>query len=442
MPSCLMRRLRAHLPPLLAERAFRRFWTGQSISMFGDQVTLLAIPLVAVLVLDAGPTQMGLLTAAGMLPHLLFAVWFGTVLDRHGRRRQAMIMADVLRAALLLSIPIAAVMGGLTLPHLYGVAFTIGMLDALFYVACGTLFVSLVSSDQYLSGASLLAGSRATAQVAGQGIAGVLIGILTAPVVLALDALTFLVSAICMGSIRPVEPAVDTSSNGRIMAGLRFIRRSPYIRAALGATSILNFFNYMFVAVFVLFATTELGLRPGVLGIVLGCAAIGAFVATTVTGRIGARLGLGRSFVLGCLLFQAPLVLVPLATGSQHSIVAMLLIAEFAAGFGVMVLDISASAIFAAAIPDELRARVTGAYLTMNYGVRPLGALAGGALGSAIGLRDTLLVATLGGLVGVLLAWRSQLWNLVEVDRAAPVAEVVEEPDVPASVPERVAASR
>ena len=168
------------------------------------------------------------------------------------------------------------------------------------------------------------------------------------------------------------------------------------------ATATLNFFNFVFWALFVLYATRELDLPPGTLGLVLGAGAVGGLVGSVVTGRISRRIGIGPAFVVGCVVFPLPLVLVPLAEGPRWLIVALLFLAEFGSGLGVMMLDISAGAIFAAIIPDRMRSRVSGAYSAVNYGVRPLGSLVGGALGSTIGLRPTLWIGAVGALAGVL----------------------------------------
>jgi MFS family permease len=191
------------LPHLLRDQTFRRFWLGQTVSLVGDQVALFAIPLVAVLLLRADATEMGYLTAAGVVPSLLFSLHAGAWIDRRGRRRRMMLAGDLACAALLVSIPVAALRQLLTLPQLYAVTFLVGCFDVLFFAAYSTLFVSIVNPDDYLQANSLLNGSRAMSSVVGQGIAGVLVSVLTAPIALMADAVSFVVSAISLGSIRP-----------------------------------------------------------------------------------------------------------------------------------------------------------------------------------------------------------------------------------------------
>jgi len=188
------------------------------------------------------------------------------------------------------------------------------------------------------------------------------------------------------------------------------------IRASLLATATINFFNFVFWALFILYATRTLGVRPGILGLVLGAASIGGVIGSILTGRISRRLGVGPAFVLSCVLFPLPLVLVPLAQGRPYWLILTLLFAsEFLSGFGVMILDIVGGSIKTALIPDRLRARVAGAYMVVNYGVRPLGALVGGALGTWIGLRPTLWIATTAAIAGVLWLLPSPLMRMREL---------------------------
>ena len=221
-----------------------------------------------------------------------------------------------------------------------------------------------------------------------------------------------------MSSISPVEPPTEPAQRGHLKAGIRYIRNSPIVRASLLATATINFFNFVFWALFMLYATKTLGVRPGVLGLVLGAASIGGLIGSLVTGRMSRRMGVGPAFALGCVLFPAPLVLVPLAGGSHVTVLACLFLAEFGSGFGVMVLDITGNAIKTALVPDRLRARVAGAYMVVNYGVRPLGALVGGALGTWIGLQPTLWIATVGAILGVLWLLPSPIPHLRELPEA------------------------
>jgi predicted MFS family arabinose efflux permease len=212
-----------------------------------------------------------------------------------------------------------------------------------------------------------------------------------------------------------VEPPTSAGEEGQVVAGARFIAHSPIVRAGLGATATINFFNFAFLALFILYATRYLHVRPGLLGVVLGAGAVGGLIGAAVTGRLGRRIGIGPAFVVGCVLFPVPIMLVPLAGGPHALVLVMLFLAEFGSGLGVVILDISGASIFAAVVPDRLRARVSGAYLLVNYGVRPLGALFGGALGSAIGVRSTLWLATAGAVAGFLWLLPSPIPRLHEL---------------------------
>ncbi len=391
------------IPPLLHEDAvFRRFWLGQTISLFGDQVSLIAVPLVAVLVLDANASQMGYLIAAELIPNLLFALHAGAWVDRRGRRRQTMIATDLGRAAAIATIPLAYGLDVLTIEQLYVVAFLVGSLSVLFQVSYASLFVSIVPREEYVSANSLLAGSRAFSFVAGPSIGGVLVQVLKAPFALLVDAVSYLFSAFYLGSISPVEPPTEPAERGQVVAGIRFVLGNPTMRASLLATATINLFNFIFWALFVLYAVRSLHVRAGTLGLVLGAGAVGGVVGSIVTTRLGRRIGIGPAFLFGCILFPVPLLLVPLAGGPKPLVLAMLFLAEFGSGLGVMILDISAASIFAALVPHRLRSRVSGAYTLVNYGVRPLGSLIGGFLGSSIGLRPTLWIAAAGAVAGFL----------------------------------------
>jgi MFS family permease len=400
------------VPAVLREKAFRRFWSAFAISLVGDQVSLVALPLTAVLVLDADAAAMGYLTAAGLVPNLLFALHAGALVDRRGKRRQTMIAADVARAVLVATIPLAYALDALTMTQLYVVAFLTGTLSLLFGVAYPTLFVALVPRERYIEANSVVHGSRAFSFMAGPSLGGILVQVASAPFALLVDAVSFVGSALFLGSIRPEEPPPEPPARGHVAEGVRMIWRTPTLRASLLATATINFFNFAFFALFILYATTELGVSPATLGLVLGAGAAGGLAGAAAAGPLSRRIGVGPAFAIGCVAFPAPLLLVPLAGGPRWLVLACLFLAEAGSGAGVMVLDITVGSIFQALVPDRLRARFHGAYTVVNYGVRPIGSLVGGALGAAIGLRPTLWVATVGALAGVLFLLPSPVLRL------------------------------
>ncbi|MFD8593457.1 MFS transporter [Kitasatospora sp. NPDC059646] len=425
---------RPRIPELLREPAFRRYWSGQTISSLGDQITLLVIPLIAVSALHADAAQMGYLAAAGYLPYLLLSLHAGGWADRYGRRRRVMIATDLGRAAVLLTVPLAWAAGVLTLVQLYLVVLAVGALSVFFNVCNPPLFVALVPADQYLRGNALINGSRAATYVAGPGLGGLLVQLLAAPLTLVLDALSFAASALFLHRISPAEPPPAEAGRGSAGEGLRWIRHSPVMRAALLGTATVNLFTFVIGALFVLYATRELGFSAGLLGSVLAAAAVGTLIGAALTGRLAARIGVGPAFLFGLVLFPAPLLLVPLAGGPVTTAAALLFGAEFLSGIGVMVLDISAGTIFAACIPDALRSRVFGAYQAVNYGVRPLGSLLGGLLGSTLGLRPALWIAAVGAVASALWVVFSPIPHLREL----PGQDGTADPEDPACQGERV----
>ena len=391
------------IPAILHEnRPFRIYFAGQAISLVGDQISDIAVPLVGVLVLHASPAEMGYLTTAVLLPNLLFSLHAGALVDRRGSRRQTMIVADLARAALLATIPVAYAFDALTFAQLYAAGFLFGSFSVLFNVSSSTLFISLVPRDQYVEANALENGSRAASFVGGPSLGGLLVQLLSAPVALIADAASFVVSAFSLARIRPVEPEVEQVERGHLTAGLRYVLGSPIVRAGLAATTTINLFNFMFFALFILYVNRYLHVSPGVLGVVLGTGALGGVLGAFLTGRIVRRIGVGPALIAGCVLFPVPLVLVPLAGGPRWLVLACLFLAEFGSGFGVMLLDISFGSISAALVPHRLRARVSGSFNFVNYGVRPVGAFAGGLLGSAIGVRETLWIAVVGAIAGFL----------------------------------------
>jgi MFS family permease len=419
--------IRSAIPSLLRSNpTFGRFWIGQAISQVGDQVTVLALPLTAVLALHANVAEVSFLYTASLLPNVLVSLLAGAWVDRRGHRRRTMITADLGRAALTVTIPVAWALGRLTFGQLYAVAFAGGCLQVLFEVAESSFFQAIVSRERYIDAFGLIHGSIAFSNLAGPSLGGLLVQLLKAPGALLADAASFLVSAFSLTTIHPREPAVAPAQRGQLLAGVRFVLRSPVMRNALGCTTTINFFNFIFSTLYVFYAVRVLMVQPALLGIVIATGAIGGLIAAALSARLGRLLGIGRVIVLGSFIFPASLLFVPAAGGSMPVVVAFLVLYEFGAGLGVMAFDIGLNSIFAALIPTQLRSRVSAAYKVVNYGVRPVGAFVAGLLGNIIGVRQTLLVAAIGGLL-------SGLWLLF-----SPIAQMRGLPDqeVDPTVPE------
>jgi MFS family permease len=400
---------------------FLKLWGGQAVSVVGDQVGALALPLAAVLVLDASATQMGVLTAAVWAPHLLLSLVLALWVDRRPHRGRIMVGADVARALVLATVPLAYWLDSLTIGHLIGVAFVVGAFTVLFQVAYSAYFVCIVDRADLVEANAKMSATRSASFIVGPSLGGVLVQVLTAPVTLLVDAISFLGSALLIRWIRVAEPPLEEPSGEgvrrRLAEGFRFNFGHPLLRAGLGCAATINFFNFGFAAIVVLFMADVLGLSAATIGLALGAGAVGGLVGAAVGPAVGRAVGMGPAIVLGSVLFPAPLLLFPLATGPEPVVIGMVVAGEFLAGLGVMIFDIFIGALIVGVTPHRLRPRQYAAFNTVNYGVRPIGALLGAALGAAIGLRPALVLMAAGAVLGV-------LWLL-----ASPTPRLREQPE-------------
>ncbi|MBE8477515.1 MFS transporter [Streptomyces sp. 3R004] len=387
---------------LLRERGFRLYWSARSASLIGDEINYLAIPLAAVLLLDAGAAQMGWLTAVALLPSLLLSIPGGLWADRQTNRRRAMIVADLGRFVTVASIPLAYAWGTLTMAHLYAAEFTVGALTVLFRACNHHVYASVVASDRYVDANALLSGSSSVASVAGPSTGGALVQVLSAPFALLVDATTYLVSAMCLGGLRPQEAPPAPRRGGGLMAGLRWVTENRDPRLLLTGVCMLSLCNTLLATLFALYATTELHLTAGALGAVVAMTGLGGLAGAYAAPRVVKRIGIGPAIVTGFLGFSLPLLLVPLADGPTPLVITVLIAAQLGAGCGVAIMDISSNSYLIAAIPESLRSRVMGVVQTANFGARPVGAVLAGALGTTLGLRPTLWIGTVSAALSVL----------------------------------------
>jgi MFS family permease len=412
--------VRLRIPGLLRRSPnFRRYFLGQSVSMLGDQVATIALPLTAVLALHASAGEMGAVTTAYLLPNLLLSLHAGVWVDRSGRRRAVMLAADVARGLLTATIPIAFAFGHLSWPQLYVVSFLLGCASVFFWVSYGGFFQTIVEREDYVEANTLLHGSRGFSFLAGTSLGGVLVQLLRGPYALALDAGSYLWSALFLKKIDVRNPPGAPRDSGGVASGLRWIRHNPVMRADLLGVATINFFNFVFFALFLLYTSRYLHVAPATIGLVLGVAAAGTLVASALTGRIARAIGVGPAFLIGCFLFPAPLLLVPAARGPHWLVIAFLFTAEFISGMGLMLLDILAASISAGLIPPLLRSRVSGAFMVVNYGVRPLGTTVAGVLGSTIGVHNTIWIGAGGALLGMAFLLPSPIRHLHDVPEQA-----------------------
>ncbi|MFJ6895893.1 MFS transporter [Streptomyces hokutonensis] len=392
---------------LWRDRRFVRFWCGQTVSQLGDRISELALPLLAVGALHASANQVAWLTALVWTPNLL-GLFLGAWVDHRPGKRQLMLLADLFRAAVLLTLPIAYALDTVTLGQLYAVALLTGTAAVVFNTAYSSYFAHLVPQTAYVDANSKLSASRSVSFIAGPAIGGGLVQALTAPVAVIADALSFVTSAILVGRTRVDEPANSAQAAGpsllrRAREGLTFVIHEPVMRAGLLCATTVNFFTFLSsTGLVVLFADRVLQLSPGAIGLAFGVGATGGLLGAVTAPAITRRIGVGRSIVIGAVLYPAPIALIAAATGPTWARLGTVGASEFLSAFGVMLLDVNLNSLQTSVVPDGLRSRVAGAYNTVNYGVRPLGALVGGGLATLVGLRATLVVAAVGGALCVL----------------------------------------
>lgn len=400
-------------------REFLKFWAGAVISDVGSQVTLLAVPLIAALTLQATPWQMGLLSAAGGAPILLVGLFAGVWVDRV-RRRPVMIATDVGRAALLLVIPLAAVAGVLRIEILYAVLFLTGALSVLFDVAHMSMLPSLVASDRVVEANSKLQSTTAAAQVAGPSVGGVLVSLMTAPFALLADSLSFLFSAAFIASTRVHEAAPETRGSRagipqEISEGFRAVIHDRILLALAGASATTILFGRMFMAVYVLYMTRDLGLSALGIGLVFATGGVGSFAGSVVAQPLARRFGPGPTMIGAQVGFGLTGMMVPVAVLVPSWALAMVVASEFAQWMAILIYWVVAISVRQAIVPDRVLGRVSATMWFLAGGARPIGAVIGGALGGVIGVPLTLVVASFGMLLGFLWPLLSPVRGLSEM---------------------------
>lgn len=387
--------------------AFMLFWSGETVSLFGTQVTLLALPLTAVLTLHATAPQLGVIRFVEALPYVLFTLIFGAWVDRR-RRKPVLILANAARAVFIGLVPLLAVLNLLHLSLLGLLAFVVGVFTVLFDVTWLAYVPTLITTDELVEANGKVATSSSAAEVAGPGLGGMLVQLLSAPLALLADALSYLVATITLIAIRAPEPAPPMQAGKRtallrdIMVGLGAVWNNSYLRAIMLMSGLWNMLNGIANTVFVFYAIRELRIEPGSLGLILGAGAIGGLIGSAISTRLGqrGRFGpvLGIAFTFGCV----PWLLLPAVAGPLPLEIAAFTLAFFLIQIGLGLWGVLTISFRQAITPHHLLGRVGASLRFVSYGLGALGFVLSGALTSLVGLRQTLWLAAL-GFVAILL---------------------------------------
>lgn len=420
-----------------------KLWTAETISQFGTQVSLLAIPLVAVTLLDATPFEVALLGTVEFLPFILFSLPAGAWVDRL-RRRPILIAGDIGRGLLLFSIPVAYAFDVLSIWQLYVVGFAAGTLTVFFDVSYQSYLPSLVDRDQLIDGNSKLEVTRTIAQTAGPAIGGGLVGVLTAPVAILLDSISYGFSALFVFLIRRKEPLPDrhVDEHGQqreglrkeVSAGLRYVLGNKYLRGIAASTGTSNLFSNIAFATFIVYAVRALGLSATEIGIVFGIGNLGSLAGAVTGERLSRRFGLGRTIV-GSMALTAPgILLVAIAPG--ESPVPFLIASGLLMGFGGVVYNINQVSFRQAITPRTMQGRMNATMRFIVWGTIPIGAIIGGIIATSVSLSAALWVGAAGAGLAVVPLLVSPVHTLIAMPEPVDDGPVPEpEPDLPADAP-------
>ncbi len=384
---------------------FFKLWSALTVSRFGSEISALALPLLAALVLDASPAQMGLLSAAATVPFLLIGLLVGIRVDRL-RRGPLLVASDLARAALLVAVPVSWAAGWLSMSLLYAVALGVGSLTVVFEVASMSLLPALVGRGRLIEGNGKLEASRSLAQIGGPGIAGGLVGLLGAPVAVLLDAASYLVSAAFLLRLRAPETSAARPANGphrasrEIREGLRAVFSSPLLRPVVLCSATNSFSGFVFLSVYLLYLTEDLGLGATAVGLVFALGGVGALLGALVAETAARRFGGGKTMVSSMVLCGLSGMTIPLAVAVPVVALPMVLAAEFTQWMFLVVYKTGEVSMRQEVTPDHLLGRVNATERFVTYGAISLGALFGGFLGAEIGVRAALVT----GMAGMLLA--------------------------------------
>ncbi|MDP9471978.1 MAG: MFS transporter [Chloroflexota bacterium] len=407
---------------------FRRLWAAETISIFGSLVTRTALPFAAILTLDATAFQISLLGIAELVPAFLVGLVAGVWVDRLPRR-PIMIAADLGRALLLAWVPLAALLDILRIEHPYAVAFLTGVLTVFFDVAYQSYLPTLVDREELVEGNSKLTVTASVAEVTAFGTGGWLVQLLTAPLAILIDAITFIASALFVWRIQAPEPPPAPSEERRNVLveaaeGLRLVIRDPILRALAGANLALAFSFRVFGVVFLLYLTRDLGIAPGIQGLIFAVGGVTSLLGAVAAARVARWGGLGRTLVVGLVVTGIGQLCAPLAWDASALAIAFLVAQQFLVDPAATIFEIHGVSLRQAIAPDRLMGRVTASIRFLEFGAMLLGALAGGLLGESIGLRPTLVVGASGAFIGALWLLLSPIRHLREAPSLIPPEDI------------------
>ncbi|MEV4294292.1 MFS transporter [Microbispora rosea] len=378
---------------LAATRDFRLLWIGETTSTLGSSVGGVALPLVAVVTLHAGPLTAGLLTAAAWLPWLLVGLPAGAWVDRMPKR-PVMLVCNTVSTVVFASVPIVAWLGALTTTHLLVAATTAGTAKVFFTLAYRAYLPVLVERERLLNANAKLQGSESAAQIAGPGLAGLLAQWFGAVSGVLADAVSFAIAVVCLRSVGTRETRRETDGKRRLRAeigdGLRFVAHDPYLRTLTAFSAMSNIALMGYSSIQIVFLTRDLGAGAGQVGVVLAVASSGGLFGAALSGRMASRFGTARGFLL-CEALAAPMALLgPIGAGGAGLV--LFGAAGFGTGLGIVASNILTSTFRQHYCPAGMFGRITASTSALNYGAIPLGGLLGGLLGNAIGVRETMIL--------------------------------------------------
>jgi MFS family permease len=403
---------------LLRHADFRRLWAADALSQAGTQVTFIALPLLLIKVLDAGPFEVGLLTTFEFLAFLLVGLPAGVWVDRV-RRRNVLVVTDLLRGLLYGSLPLAWALDVLTLVQVYAVALIAGVCTVFFDVAYQSYLPHLVGRDNLVEGNAKLQGTQSVAQVAGPTVGGVLVQALTAPYAVLVDALSYLWSAAWVGAIRSREPrperAADRHLGREMKEGLAFVLGHPLLRAITACTATANLFQNVAMTVFVvlLASADELNLSAGTIGLLFSASAVGGLLGALVARRFAGWVGQGPALWIS-IAVSVPAML-PMPFVQRGWLLALVAATSVFTGVTIVVYNITQVSFRQLLCPERLLGRMNATIRFAVWGTIPIGSLIGGILGATIGLRPTLWVAVAGSALAVLPVFFSPLRTMREL---------------------------